>query len=177
MNKQFFALALALSVLPLTAVAQTPNNAPPSQQQHQQFKQFFDQFRQQEEQLHQQLRSQILADMTPVHRRAIGAEIGELAVSPNPDPQATVKRIDSILSPGERSRIVNAHEQYRNQAEQLHQQIMSQFKSQFPNMPDHPHGDRQMPAQMQQMARDAGWIVLHSLPPHHDMGMPGMPGR
>jgi hypothetical protein len=28
-----------------------------------------------------------------------------------------------------------------------------------------------MPNQM--MMRDAGWIVLHSLPPHHEMGMPG----
>lgn len=175
MNKHFFALALALSVLPISAVAQTANNATaPAQDQHQQMKQFFDQFKQQEEQLHQQLRSQVLSDMAPVHRRAIAAEIGDLAVSPNPDPQATAKRIDSILSPGERSRIINAHEQYRNQAEQLHQQAMNQFKSQFPNMADRHHDDQDHgKMQDQMMMRDAGWIVLHSLPPHHDMGMPG----
>jgi hypothetical protein len=177
MNKHFFALALALSVLPISAVAQTANSAPagaPTQDQRQQMKQFFEQFKQQEEQLHQQLRSQVLSDMTPVHRRAIGAEIGELAVSPNPDPQATAKRIDMILSPGERSRIISAHEQYRNQAEQLHQQAMSQFKSQYPNMADRHHDDQDHgKTQNQMMMRDAGWIVLHSLPPHHDMGMPG----
>jgi hypothetical protein len=176
MNKHFFALALLLSALPISAVAQTANNAPPgasSQSQRQQMKQFFDQFKQQEEQLHEQLRSQILSDITPVHRRAIAAEIGELAVSPDPDPQATAKRIDSILSPGERSRIISAHEQYRNQAEQMHQQIMSQLKSQYPNMPDRHHDDQDHKMPNQMMMRDAGWIVLHSLPPHHEMGMPG----
>ncbi len=139
MNKHFFALALALSVLPISAVAQTATTAPAGtagQSQHQQMRQFFDQFKQQEGQLHQQLRSQILSDLTPVHRRAIAAEIGDLAVSANPDAQATAKRIDSILSPGERSRIISAHEQYRNQAEQMHQQIMSQLKSQFPTCPN-----------------------------------------
>ena len=178
MNKHFFALAFALSALPISAVAQTTDNASaPTQDQRQQFKQSMEQFKQQEEQLHQQLRTQILSGLTPVHRRAVAAEIGELAVSPNPDPEATAKRIDMILSPGERSRIISAHEQYRNQAEQLHQQMMSQLKSEFPNMPDPHHGDHQMPAQMQQMTRDAGWIVLHSLPPNHGMGMMGMPGR
>jgi hypothetical protein len=111
--------------------------------------------------------------MTPVHRRAIAAEIGELAVSANPDAQATAKRIDSILSPGERSRIISAHEQYRNQAEQMHQQIMSQLKTQFPNMPERHHNDQDHKMPNQMMMRDAGWIVLHSLPPHHEMGMPG----
>ncbi|HEY2476264.1 MAG TPA: hypothetical protein VGI19_15865 [Candidatus Cybelea sp.] len=178
MNKQYFALALALSVLPISAAAQTANTAPapPTAQQREQMRQTFEQFKGQEEQLHQQLRSTILSDLTPIHRRAIAAEIGELAVSPNPDPQATAKRIDSILSPGERSRIISAHENYRNQEEQLHQQMFNQIKSQFPNAPQFKHHDDQDHdmAQKQMEMRDAGWIVLHSLPPHHDMGMMGM---
>lgn len=176
MIKSILTLALALSVLPISALADD-NNGPPqmTDQQRQAMRQSMEQFKQQEEQLHEQMRSQILASLTPVHRRAVAAEIGNLVISPNPDPKATAERIDSILSPAERSRILSAHESFKSQEEQLHKQMMAQVQQQFPNW--HPRSDQhQVMGSMQQRMNDAGWIVLHALPPHeHDM--PGMPGH
>jgi hypothetical protein len=173
MSKSFFALAFALSLIPAGAFAQDASTAPaPTDAQRQQMRQTMQSFIQQEEQLHQQMRSQILSMLTPVHRRAIAAEIGELAISANPDPEATAKRIDSILSPGERSRVVAAHQAFVTQSRQLHDQMKAQLEQMMPadhpGMGDHP----KMGETMQRQMNDAGWIVLHALPPHED-GMMG----
>jgi len=173
MSKSFFALAFALSLIPAGALAQDASAPPaPSDAQRQQMRQTMQSFVQQEEQLHGQMRGQILSTLTPVHRRAIAAEIGELAISANPDPEATAKRIDSILSPGERSRIVAAHQAFATQSRALHEQMKAQIQQMMPaghpGMGDHP----MMGETMQRQMSDAGWIVLHALPPHSS-GMMG----
>lgn len=166
MTKRILTLALALSVLPLTALAQDANNAGPpgpTPEQRQAMQQTF----QQMEQLHQQMRTQMLSTVSQVHLRAIASEIGYLAISANPDPQATAKRIDAILSPGERSRIISEHQNFMSQMMQLHQQMRSQMPTDRP-MPEHPMMSGPM---AQTEMRDAGWILLHALPPHGPEGM------
>lgn len=173
MSKSFFAFALALSLIPAAALAQDTNSSQqPTDAQRQAMHQMFQQFAQSERQLHDQLRSQILSGLTPVHRRAIAAEIGNLVISPNPDIDAAAKQIDAILSPGERQRILEAHAAYASQARQLHEQMKSQLQSQMPNA--HPSTrDHMMTAAMQPEMRDPGWILLRALPPyeHSMMGM------
>ncbi len=181
MNQSFFALALALSLMPAAALAQDSNGSPqPTDAQRQQMHQMFEQFGQQERQLHDQLRAQILSVLTPVHRRALAAEIGNLVLSPTPDVDAEAKQIDAILSPGERQRILQAHAAYASQARQLHEQMKSQMQSEMPEWHPPSHNDHTMSAGMQAQMRDPGWIVLLALPPHeHDnmgMGDPGAMG-
>jgi hypothetical protein len=174
MNQSFFALALALSLMPAAALAQDSNaSQQPTDAQRQQMHQMFEQFGQQERQLHDQLRAQILSVLTPVHRRALAAEIGNLVLSPNPDVDAAAKQIDAILSPGERQRILQAHAAYASQARQLHEQMKSQMQSEMPNWHPPSRDGHMMSSGMQAQMRDPGWIVLRALPPHeHDnMGM------
>jgi hypothetical protein len=173
MNKSFFALALALSLIPAVALAQDTNSSqPPTDAQRQAMHQMLQQFEQSEQQLHDQLRSQVLGGLTPAHRRAIAAEIGNLVISPNPDMDAAAKQIDAILSPGERQRILVAHAAYASQAHQLHEQMQSQLQSEIPNA--HPPTEgHMMTAAMQMQMRDPGWILLRALPPH-ERGTMGM---
>jgi hypothetical protein len=172
MTKSLFALAFALSLIPVAALAQDAGTQAPTDAQRQAMFQTMRQFGTQEDQLRQQMRGQILETLSAVHRRAVAAEIGNLVVSPNPDPDATAKRIDAILSPGERERIIQAHQAFATQSMQLHEQMKTQIQQQ--GMPvGHPSmGDHTMGQGMQQHMNDAGWIVLHALPPHE--GMMGM---
>ena len=171
MNRSFLALALALSVLPTAALAQDTGSARPAltDQQRQALHQTFEQFRQQEEQLHQQFRNQVLSSLTAAHRRAVAATIGELAVEDNPNMQAAAKRLDEILSPAERSRILQAHEAFRTQSTQLHEQMKSDLDRIMPDRPamSHPEPSNNM----QRPAPDAGTILLMSLSPHPMMPM------
>jgi hypothetical protein len=174
MSKSFFSLALALSLIPAAALAQDTNaSQQPTDAQRQQMHQMFEQFGQQERQLHDQLRAQILSVLTPAHRRALAAEIGNLVLSPNPDIDSAAKQIDATLSPGERERILQAHAAYASQSRQLHEQMKSQMQSEMPNWHPPSHDDHMMNSQMRAQMRDPGWIVLHALPPHEhgNMGM------
>ena len=81
MNRSLLALALALGVTPVAALAQDTNAPAPTAEQRQAMQQTFQQFAQQEGQLHEQMRTQILSALTPVHRRAVGATIGNLAIA------------------------------------------------------------------------------------------------
>jgi hypothetical protein len=173
MNKGILALALALSVTPITALAQDSNAPAPTAGQRQAMRQTFQQFAQQEDQLHQQMRYQMLASMSPVHRRAVGTLIGELAIAPNPDPQDAAKRIDAMLSGSEQQRIIAAHNTFESQSRQLHDQLRQQLSSVMPQG----HGDMMKHGQraMQQRQLDAGTLLLMGLSPHPMMGMHGWP--
>jgi hypothetical protein len=173
MSKSFFALALTLSLIPAVALAQDTNaTQQPTDAQRQAMHQMFEQFAQSERQLHDQMRSQILLGLTPVHRRAIAAEIGNLVISPNPDIDAAAKQIDAILSPGERQLIISAHTAYASQARRLHEQMKSQLQSEMPNWQPRTR-DHMMTAAMQAEMRDSGLILLRALPPH-ERSMMGM---
>jgi hypothetical protein len=176
MNRSFLALALALCVIPIAALADDSNNAPPSltPAQRQAMYQTFQGFAQQEKQLHQQLRYQILSSLTPVHRRAVGTTIGELAIEASPDPQAAAKRLDTILSPGEQQRILAAHSTYKTQSEQLREQLRTQLQSELPagahdGWMKHDENNRTSHERRQ---LDAGTLLLATLSPRsHGMDM------
>lgn len=175
MKKSLLALALALSVIPTAALAQaTDSTAPnaPTSDQRQAMHQAFRQFAQQEMQLHEQMRTQMLAALTPVHRREVGALIGDLAISTNPDPQATAKRIDSMLMSYERSRIIAAHKSFADQSRQLHEQMRTQMASVMP-APASNGMKSDRGGNWQNMPMDPGNLLLMGLAPHPTMGMMG----
>lgn len=172
MNKSFLALALALSVLPTAAFAQDANApAPPSDAQRQAMHQTFEKYGQQFEQLHQQMRGQILSEISPMHLRAIGATIGELAIAQNPDTQAAAKQIDRILSSGERSRIMSSANSFHTQMRQLHEQMRTEMQSQMPAGRQMPMNGQPKNGMMMHPPSDAGTILLMALSPHPMMDM------
>ena len=181
MKNSLLALALALGIMPIAALAQD-TNAPPAMtdQQRQAMHQTFERFAQQEMQLHQQMRSQLLSSLSPVHLRVVGSTIGNLAIQQNPDMLAAARQIDRVLSPGERERVVAAHDTFRSQSRQLHEQMRSEMQSMMPaGHPEmKPEGGR-----MQPPPQDAGTILLMALSPHpmmemiHGHMMEGMPHR
>jgi|SRR6516162_9743730 hypothetical protein len=183
MKKSFVALALALSVTPIAALAQE-NNAPqePTDAQRQAMYQTFQRFATQEEQLHEQMRSQILAALSPVHRRAVGTMIGELAITPNPDVDAAAKRLDAMLTSYERQRILTAHSAFWSQTKQLHEQMRNEMRSEMPaGHSGFMDRDKQG---MTTPQLDAGTILLGVLTPHphmmmemHGMHMEGAPPK
>ncbi|MGB8519299.1 MAG: hypothetical protein WCD38_03970, partial [Candidatus Tumulicola sp.] len=181
MTKHFLALALALVALPCAALADPNDSAqapsPLSPAQRQAMSGQIQAFRQKEMQMHQQLRSQILEAVSPDHRTAIADAIGQMVISASPDPAATAKQIDGVLSSGEQQRILSLHGAFVTQSQalmqQLHDQLARQGASshgQWSNRPAHPMS---MPG-----ANDAGNVVLMVLAHRSPMmmGMPGMPG-
>lgn len=171
MKNSLLALALALGMMPIATLAQD-TNAPPAMtdQQRQAMHQTFERFAQQEMQLHQQMRLQILSSLTPVHLRAVGATIGNLAIEQNPDMQAAAKQIDRTLSPGERQRVLTAHEAFRAQSRQLHEQMRSEMQNMMPSGRPEMKPENGM---MQRPPQDAGTILLMALSPHPMMEMHG----
>ncbi len=173
--KSLFALALALSIIPITALADDDaamSTLTPAQRQA--VHQTFQRFESQKEQLHQQMRLQILQSLTPVHRRVVASTIGELAVSPNPDPATAARRIDALLSPGERQRVIAAHNSMRSQGMQLHDQMVNELRGELPadmqsQLTKRGNDMKQKEESMSHMQTDAGMILLHVLS-SHDMG-------
>lgn len=170
MNKSSLALALALGVLPTAAYAQTVSPPEPVDAQHQAMRQTFEKYGQQFEQLRQQMRGQILSEISPMHLRAIGATIGELAIAQNPDTQVAAKQIDRILSGGERSRIMSSVASFHAQLRQLHDQMRSEIQSEMPSG-QQPTNDRPKNGMMAHPPSDAGTILLMTLSPHPMMDM------
>lgn len=175
MKKSLLALALAVSMIPITALADDdhmPPNVTPAQRQA--IQQTFQRFMSQEMQMHQQMRWQILQSLTPIHRRAVAATIGDLAIAANPDPEAAAKRIDAMLSPGERQRVISAHNTFRSQSMQLHDQMRAELRSEMPaDMQSHfmNHDESREKEEAARRPMDAGTILLHVLSPHGMMGM------
>jgi hypothetical protein len=170
MNKSIVALALALSVLPITALAQDSNTPPQlTDQQKQAIRATFERYGAQEQQLHQQMRYAILSALTPVHRRELASLIGELAIEVNPDLQTAATRIDRALLSSERQRILAAQQTFETQSRQLREQMRTELQSELPaGFPSRNHGPRSGSRQPQQL--DAGTIVLMALTPHAGRG-------
>jgi hypothetical protein len=174
MKTGFLALALALTLLPISAIAQ---NAPPPEaqpamtdQQRQAMYNTFKQIHTQEETLHKQLRAQVLASLTPLHRQAVASLIGQLAIAANPDEAVTAKQIDVLLSNGEKSQILAAHSNYLNQSKALHQQAMAQMQKYLPS--GGPESGKQhmgMHGKSHTQVTDPATILLHVLSSDGDM--------
>ena len=172
MNKSILALALAVGLIPIAVLAQDTNgSSAPTADQRQAMHQTFEQFAQQEEQLRQQMRWQILSALSPVHRRAVAATIGELAISPNADTQAAAQRLDQILSPAERQRVLVAHASFAAQSRQLHDQMRTQLQSEMPagHSDWMNRGGQKDATQQQRPQLDAGTLLLMSLVPRGPM--------
>lgn len=162
-----------VSVIPIAAAADD-NNGPPqlTPTQRQALHQTFERFAAQEEQLHLQMRAQILNSLTPIHRRAVGATIGDLAIAADPDPDAAAKRLDMILSPGERQRLLTAHTSFYQESRQLHDQMRDELRSEMPADAHPPSRNHDGDNRMANMRPDAGAVLLGVLSPHpHMMGM------
>ncbi|HKE37199.1 MAG TPA: hypothetical protein VKB39_07200 [Candidatus Baltobacteraceae bacterium] len=179
MKNVIVALSLALSLVPVSAMAQNTaagvRSVTPAQRQAM-FQQF-QAFHQREEQLHQQFRAQILGSLSVDQRNSAANVIGQLAVSTNPDPKAAAAQLDSMLSQGQKQQILNAHNTFRAQSKTLHEQMFRQMRNEMPGggpMGEHP-GMKDM-MQHQEMQPDAGMILLHVLGggfgDHHMMGGP-----
>lgn len=186
MTKHFLALALALVALPVAAQADPNGSAqapsPPTSAQRQAMSSKRRAFFQKAMQMHQQLRSQIIDALSPDHRTAVADAIGQMVISASPDPAATAKQIDGLLSAGEQQRIVQLHQTFVSQSQALMQQMRQQMQSQGARA----HGNWTAPPRgtAPPGADDAGNIVLRVLAqrgpmmmgmmPHH--GMRGGPG-
>jgi len=179
MKNVVVALSLALTLLPVSALAQT---APTSVRsitpaQRQAMYQQFQQFHQRGEQLHQQFRAQILGTLSADQRTQAANVIGQLAISTNPDPKAAATQLDSMLSQGQKQQILNAGNTFHTQFKALHEQMFRQMRNQMAGGPMGGHlGFEGMQKMHSQIQPDAGEILLHVLSSgggeHHMMGGP-----
>jgi hypothetical protein len=185
MRKVLLALSLALTFLPVAALADDNNNLPPpptDAQQQQMFK-TMETFHAKMEQLHQQMRTQILGSLTAAHREAVANIVGQLAIATTPNPQAAAKQLDAILSQSEQQRILATHESFKAQMKALHEQLRAQMESQMPGGGPSGHPmTRKYEMNHPEQANDAGSILLKTLGGEHMdhdvmfMHAPGPPG-
>lgn len=175
MRKVLLALSLALTFLPVAALADDANPPGPpavTPQQRQAMFNTFETFRRQEDQLHQQMRAQILGSLSAAHRTAVADLIGRLAITANPDPAAAAKQLDAILSQREQQQILAAHNAFRERSKTLHEQMRAQLEKQLPaGGPgpfggEHTGGPMGMQGQRPSASFDAGTVLLMSLSPH-----------
>ncbi|HTA38412.1 MAG TPA: hypothetical protein VK760_05025 [Candidatus Acidoferrales bacterium] len=180
MNKGFLALALALSILPAAAIAQSaPSSDAPPAMTDQQRQAMFNEFKvvhTQEEALHKQYRAQVLNSITAIHRQAVANLIGQLAISANPDKSVTAKQIDVLLSGAERNAILSAHNNFIAQSKKLHEQAMQEMQKYLPagSTPGMGHKMHGMNGKMRTPNNDAGEILLRTLSGDEGHGMHGM---
>ena len=122
-----FLLTLALVGLtaPVAALAQDATGGPPpsSWAQH---SAVFEQAHQQIERLHEQARAQMLAALSPAHKQLVAQIAGQLAVAPNPDFPAAVRKLDASLTPAEQQSVLRTHEAFK---QQMHSVMEQAFKS------------------------------------------------
>ena len=181
MNKGFLALALALSILPVAAIAQSAptvtSDAPPAMtdQQRQAMVKEFKAVHDQAEVLHKQYRAQVLNSITPIHRQTVANLIGQLAISANPDKSVTAKQIDVLLSGAERNAILAAHNNYLAQSKKLHEQAWQEMQKYLPAGASQGTGHKMhsMNGKTHTQINDPGEILLRTLSGDEGHGMHG----
>jgi hypothetical protein len=185
MNKGFLALALALSILPVAAIAQSApsitTDAPPAMtdQQRQAMFNEFKAIHTQEAALHKQYRAQVLNSLTPIHRQTVANLIGQLAISANPDKSVTAKQIDVLLSGAERNAILSAHNNYLAQSKKLHEQAWQEMQKYLPAGASQgskiamDHKMHSMNGKTHMQINDPGEILLRTLSGEEGHGMHG----
>jgi uncharacterized membrane protein YdfJ with MMPL/SSD domain len=159
------AVALGLALLsPAIALADDPAQAgPPQGGPPPAVRAQFAQMHEKMDALHTQSRTEILSALTPAHKAAVANIIGQLAVAPNPNPEAAAHQLDALLSSGERSSILRIHESMRTQMRSLMESMHSQMQqamqqSGAPAGP--PRGMHEGFGGGQHAAPDAGHILL-----------------
>lgn len=171
MSRLLSALSFAtLAALPVATLAQTGDSAaapapmPPGQRQAMNSQ--MQAYREKAMQLHEQLRAQVLDAMSPDHRTAVASAIGEMAISAKPDPAATAKQIDAVLTPEEQQKIVALHDAFAKQNQAMMAQLHAQLTHQNPNMAARWNKPIPMVG-----ANDAGNVVLMVLTHRPPMSM------
>ncbi len=182
-------LSLGLLLAPAVASAQAaPPDAGPATPSAQ-MRSAMQQARLQMEQIHTQARNQMLGSLSPAHRSAVANVIGQMAVSPNPNPAVAARQIDAILTQAEGQSILRTHASAKAQMLALRTQMRTQFENSLT-----PDQRAQMEARRAEFAQqhpagaparsaglsstDPGTILLHALGPAHgpERGMHGGPG-
>lgn len=179
--------AVAVISLPLGAVAgeaPAPMGPPPppgmgmtfdfegenlTQAQQQQMRQIMEQTHQQMDQLMTQTRSRVLGSITPAHRQLLAQIVGNLAISPNPDPDAAAKQLNAALSPAEAQAVLSthnaAHQQMMSLMQAAHQRMQSVLTAQQRSdmQSGHPNGSthERMMFGGPEGSPTAGEILLH----------------
>jgi hypothetical protein len=169
MKQSLLALALALTMLPVAAAAQTvtPDGGRPTltPEQRQAMQTQMEAAHKQMDAYHTQFRTSLLGSLSAIHRQAFANIVGALAIAPKPDEDAAARQIDAILSPAERSSILAAHNTFKSQLKALHEQMKAQWERNNPqgnNAP--PMGPRPPMANTERPEmNDPGHILLHGL--------------
>lgn len=153
---------LALALIPAVAGAQpmAPNAGPPALSQQQQAQ--LSQLRAQVKQNHVELRSRIIASLTPAQRTQFANIVGQLALTPNPDPRAAVQAVDNILTPAEKQSVLALASSERSSTKSIEQQERSVFESAM--TPDQKAAMAQRKAAWQ--AKRAAFEQSHPRPAH-----------
>lgn len=146
MRSFLFALALAALTAPVAALAQDATGGQPSGWTHQ-HSAAFEQAHQQIERLHEQARAQMLASLSPAHKQLVAQIAGQLAISPNPDFPAAVRKLDASLTPSEQQAILRTHEAFK-------QQMRGVMEAAFKSLPQ--DQQQQMQEHMQQHHQATG---------------------
>jgi len=92
------------------------------------------------EQLHSQARLAMLNALSPAQRATLAQIVGQLAISPNPDPTAAAKQIDASLTPAQAKTILSISTSLHQQARQLMEAARKQMMGAMPARggPEHP---------------------------------------
>jgi hypothetical protein len=102
--------------------------------------------------LHDQFRAQTLGALSPEHRRLLASIAGSLAVAEHPDYRAAAQQLDAALSPSEKSAILAASKQMRDQ--------MKQMRASMPHAPQDKRPTGQWAKKREHHEPTAGGILL-----------------
>ena len=149
--KRLLALAFCAALIPCAALAQStpprppgpPGGGPPPQMHARMDKMKAD-------------RAAMFAALSPEHRAAVEAAIGQLATGTLASPQDAIKQIDSVLTPSEKTAVLAAHTK-----------AMADMHAMMPAHPGTPAQHARTPR-----VADAGAVLLGVT----HMGMRGGPG-
>lgn len=129
MKRSLLLPILALALTPAVAGAQpmAPSSGPPqlSTQQKAQLEQLHAQIKQNRV----ELRTRLIASLTPAQRAQFATIVGQLALTPNPDPRAAAQAVDNILTPAEKQSVVSLASSERSSTKSIEQQEHAVFES------------------------------------------------
>ncbi len=130
---RFAILAIALTLVPIGALADTTSAATPSPQMRAAFA-AMEQAHVKVEQLHAQARLAALNALSASQRTMLAQVVGQLAISSNPDVTAAARTLDSSLSQSQGRAIVNISSSLETQSRQIMDAARQQMMAANPPM-------------------------------------------
>lgn len=125
---RFAVLAIAMTLAPIGALADSTSYGTPSPQMHAAFA-AMEQAHAKVGQLHSQARLAVLNALNSSQRTLLAQVVGQLAISSNPDINAAARTIDNSLNQAQGRTIVNISSSLDTQSRQImdaaHQQMMA----------------------------------------------------